>query len=131
MNSTFCTLIYAAPRMEIDELSMVRGQLTNLLGHEFVKKVDLDDCDVNKIIVMNINLKIPEEGEKVKRLVEIAKERNICYKPSAESNAAYHMYLDRIGGITSIPQPFGTEVISMDGGAVMQPPVYNPSGPYN
>ncbi len=33
-------------------------------------------------IAANINIKIPEEGEKVKRLIELAKERNIDYTPS-------------------------------------------------
>jgi hypothetical protein len=54
MDVTFRTLLYAAPRMDIDELMLVRRQLTNLLGHEFVKKADLDDCEVNKIVRNNI-----------------------------------------------------------------------------
>lgn len=36
-------------------------------------------------VCANINLKIPEEGEKIKRLIELANERNIDYKPSAEA----------------------------------------------
>jgi len=50
-----------------------------------VIKSDTDESCINKVIMMNINLKIPEEGEKVKRLIEIAKERNIDFKPSAEA----------------------------------------------
>lgn len=52
-------------------------------------------------IIQNINLKIPEEGEKVKRLVEIAKDRNIDYKPSAEAYSELVSYCDRKG----IPNP--------------------------
>jgi hypothetical protein len=37
MDSTFHTLIYAAPRIDVDELSKVRETLENLLGKEFVK----------------------------------------------------------------------------------------------
>jgi hypothetical protein len=40
-------------------------QLTGLLGKQFVYKSDTDESVVNKIIVQNINLKIPEEGEKI------------------------------------------------------------------
>lgn len=53
----------------------------------------------------NINIKIPEEGEKIKRLVELAKERNIDYKPSAESMSYLNDYVDRKG----IPNPLGDD----------------------
>lgn len=41
---------------------------------------------------------MPEEGEKIKKMVEIAKLKNIDYKPSAEAQAALNMYMDRVGG---------------------------------
>jgi len=44
---------------------IIRKQLGSLLGKEFVIKSDNDESCVNKIIVQNINLKIPEEGEKI------------------------------------------------------------------
>ena len=53
----------------------------------------------------NINIRIPEEGEKIKRLIEIAKERNIDYHPSAESIAALNDYIDRKG----IPHPLNMD----------------------
>ena len=40
-----------------------------MLGKEFVDKSDTDESCVNKIIIQNINLKIPEEGEKILKLV--------------------------------------------------------------
>lgn len=55
------------------------------MGPKFLKEADLDEAAVNKVVSANINLKIPEEGEKIKRLVELAKERNIDYKPSLEA----------------------------------------------
>ena len=69
---------------------------------------------VNKVIRDNINLRMPEEGEKVHKMVEIAKLKNIDYKPSAECAAALAMYADRIGGGAAppIPEPM---------------PMYNPS----
>ena len=69
----------------MEELTNVRKQLISLLGKEFAVQSDTDESTVNKIIIEKINLKIPEEGEKVLKLVEIAKERNIDYKPSSES----------------------------------------------
>ena len=38
-------------------------------------------------IAANINIKIPEEGEKVLKLAEIARDKNIEYFPSEESLA--------------------------------------------
>jgi hypothetical protein len=36
MHQTFHTLIYAAPRLDIDELMVVRKALSGMLGKEFV-----------------------------------------------------------------------------------------------
>lgn len=71
----------------------------------------------------NINIRIPEEGEKIKRLVEIAKERNIDYKPSSEAKQALREYCDRKG----IENPLGKDahhVVVND----LIPPPYNPMG---
>ena len=85
-------------------------------------------------IVANINIKIPEEGEKIKRLVELAKERNIDYKPSAESLQNLNDYIDRKGlsnpldrgGPGSIPpQP---PTYNPDPGFILPPPAYPPGG---
>jgi len=79
MDQNFRTLIYAAPRMEIDELMHVRRLLEKIMGKEFVLAADTDEEALNKVVAANINIRIPEEGEKVKRLIEIARERNIDY----------------------------------------------------
>lgn len=50
MHSTFHTLIYAAPRMEVDELNAVRQMLSKMMGKEFVIKSDTDPSCVNKIV---------------------------------------------------------------------------------
>ncbi len=52
MSGTFHTIIYAAPRMEVDELMYVRKQLGGLLGKEFVEKSDNDESCVNKIVII-------------------------------------------------------------------------------
>lgn len=50
MEQTFHTLIYACPRIDIDELMEVRRQLQKILGEKYVKGVEMDDCSVNKIV---------------------------------------------------------------------------------
>ncbi len=74
-----------------------------LLGKEFVKQSDADYSCLHKTIAENIDVKIPEQGEVVKRLVELAKERNIHYIPSHESVVALNDYCDRKG----LPNPLG------------------------
>lgn len=45
----------------------------------------------------NIDIKIPEEGVVIKRLVELAKERNISYTPSHEAVIVLNDYCLRKG----------------------------------
>ena len=93
---------------------------------------DSDESAINKVVsyfflilkvAVNINIKIPEEGEKIKRLVEIAKERNIPYKPSAEAYSSLIDYIDRKG----LDNPMGGDHKHHHGGpGSMIPPIYNP-----
>lgn len=53
MDQNFRTLIYAAPRMEIDELLQVRRQLEKILGKEFVLAADTDEEALNKVVSAN------------------------------------------------------------------------------
>ena len=50
MDITIRTLIYASPRMEIDELSYVRRSLERLMGKEYVMKADLDEEAIHKVV---------------------------------------------------------------------------------
>lgn len=43
MDQSFRTLVYAAPRMEIDELNEVRRQLGKILGKDFILAADSDE----------------------------------------------------------------------------------------
>jgi len=85
MDMTFHTLAHVAPKMDVDELNLVRYQLGLLLGKEFLIKSDQDRSCIHKTINEKIDIFVPEEGQVIKRLVELAKERNIQYTPSAEA----------------------------------------------
>ena len=50
MDQNFRTLIYAAPRMEIDELMHVRRLLEKIMGKEFVLAADTDEEALNKVV---------------------------------------------------------------------------------
>jgi hypothetical protein len=50
MDTTIRTLIYSSPRMEIDELNYVRRSLERLMGKEYVKKADLDEEAIHKVV---------------------------------------------------------------------------------
>jgi len=115
--------------MEVDELNYVRQQLGILLGKEFVMQSDTDESCVNKIIVQNINLKIPEEGEKILKLVTIAKERNIDYKPSPEAYQELMSYLDRRGLDNPLGGGGGKGVVVAGAPPTYLPPEYNPPAP--
>jgi predicted transcriptional regulator len=92
MDQTFHTLIHAGAKSEVEELAGVRRALGGLLGKEFVKKSDEDYSSLNKVVADNIDLKIPSEGEVIKRLVELAQEKNIKYIPSHEATIALNDY---------------------------------------
>jgi hypothetical protein len=74
----------------------------------------------------NINVRLPEEGEKIKRLVEISKEKNINYKPSNEALIALKDYCDRKG--IENPLGKGPNAAIIEG---VIPPPYNPNAGFD
>ena len=97
MDQTFHTLIHAGAKLDVDELTEVRRQLGKMLGKEFVMKSDTDPSCINKVVQDKIDILVPEEGQVIKRLVELAHERNINYIPSQESTMALNDYCLRKG----------------------------------
>ena len=65
--------------MEINELAEIRTILAKMFGKDFVYQSDHDYSTLNKVVAENIDMKIPEEGEKILKLVNLAQERNISY----------------------------------------------------
>ncbi|CDW76781.1 UNKNOWN [Stylonychia lemnae] len=121
MDQNFHTLIHAGAKLDVDELVGVRHQLSKLLGKQFVIQSDTDMTCINKVVADNIDIKIPEQGLIVLRLVQLAKERNIDYKPSHESQILLQDYCLR----KNLANP-----LEGSGKAVVQNlnelPVYNP-----
>ena len=120
MDQTFHTLIHVGAKSEIEELAGVRKALSGLLGKEFVQKSDSDYSTLNKVVADNIDLKIPSEGEVIKRLVELARERSISYIPSHEATVALNDYCTMKG----IPNPLAGK-----SKAAVDIPHYNPVAP--
>jgi hypothetical protein len=104
-------------KSEIDELAGVRHELQRLLGKEYVHQSDTDYSSINKVVAENVDIKIPEEGQVIKRLVELAQERNLNYIPSHEATVSLNDYCTRKG----IPNPITKKIPS----AI---PEYNPAG---
>jgi len=50
MDQTIRTLMYAAPRMELDELNLVRSALVKVMGKEYTLKADTDEEAVHKVV---------------------------------------------------------------------------------
>jgi hypothetical protein len=105
MKTTFATLIHAAPKMDCEELMMVRKTLCGLLDEAFVKECDTNYALINPVIAENIDIKKVDEGAVILRLVRLAKEKNIEYIPTASSVQAMHAYCLRKG----IAPPAGFE----------------------
>lgn len=91
MYMTLHTLIYAASRSGIDELVTVGRQLGIMCGPGFVKQSHTDENCINETIRDNINLIMPEEGWKVERLIQIAKDEGIQYNPTERLNKVIYI----------------------------------------
>ena len=61
------------------------GRIPRLPGDMMFHNVERDKKCIDEIIKENINLVIPEEGWKVNKLIEIAKDYGIKYNPSEKS----------------------------------------------
>jgi hypothetical protein len=79
------TMLYASHRLEIEELKIFEQEITKLCGKEFVHQVEWDKKCIDENIRQNLNPIMPEEGQKVAKLYEIANSEGIVYHPSARS----------------------------------------------
>ena len=94
MNQTFATLIHVAPKMEIEELNHVAKQLSLVLDKEAVAEFHTNKDLINRVVAENIDYVTPEAGAVIYKLCLIAKERNIDYTPTQDSQLVLFAYCD-------------------------------------
>jgi len=91
----------------VDELLSIGGTIATLCGKKFVAQTEKDEKCVHEVVRENINIITPEEGWKVERLMEIAREVNLPYNPSERNLASYKKYISgKKGAISSVPESF-------------------------
>ena len=71
--------------MEIEELHHVAKQLSLVLDKEAVAEFHTNKDLLNKLVADNIDYVTPEPGAVIFKLCQIAKERNIDYTPTQDS----------------------------------------------
>jgi len=91
MYVTLHTLMYAADKAGIDELYTIRQQLSCITGKEFAAQSYTDDKCIHEVIKENINLIMPEEGWKVERLIQIARDEGVQYMPTERSQKVIYL----------------------------------------
>ncbi len=89
LKTTLQTLVYAAPKANVQELAELREQLRLVYGAKFIKTADTDLANVHETIRENINIISMPTGLKVERLVRLASEEGVDYKPSDKSRAVF------------------------------------------
>lgn len=92
MDTIFATIIHTAPKLDINELLEVRKQLSANLATEFVKECDVNYDLIHPVVAKNIDFRKLEDGEKVLRMVNLAKEMKIDYTPTREAAASMQAY---------------------------------------
>lgn len=76
------TIIWAAPRCQIDELKVAREQLGLKYGADFAAvamKCTGEACKVNEKVVARLNMSVPVDDLKVQYLTDIAKEAGVPF----------------------------------------------------
>eukprot|EP00826_Nyctotherus_ovalis_P009967 TRINITY_DN12644_c0_g2_i1.p1 TRINITY_DN12644_c0_g2~~TRINITY_DN12644_c0_g2_i1.p1 ORF type:complete len:181 (+),score=44.41 TRINITY_DN12644_c0_g2_i1:370-912(+) len=97
MLTTLHTLLFASNRAGVEELATIGHSITKLYGKKLASQVEKDKKHVHEMVRENMNLTVPEEGCKVQRLMEIAREVNQPYTPSEKCLLAYKKYLQLKG----------------------------------
>lgn len=109
MLTTLHTLLYASNRAGVEELVTIGSIITNLCGKKFASQTEKDEKCVHEVVRENINMITPEEGWKVERLMEIAREVNLPYTPSERNLTSYKKYTQNkkgvLGGLTDMKFP--------------------------
>lgn len=100
----------------------VSKQLEILLDPKIVKEFHSNYDLLNPVVAENIDYKTPEQGAVIYKLCEIAKQRNIEYTPTMDSQHVLLDYCDRTGKMVPI------EGVQQVPTYVPVPDAYNPAG---
>jgi hypothetical protein len=90
-------VIHAAPKLDIQELMEVSKQLSTVLSKEVVQEMHTNKDLINRLVADNIDYVTPEPGAVIYKLCLIAKERNIDYTPTQDSQMVLFAYCDNRG----------------------------------
>eukprot|EP00752_Nemacystus_decipiens_P014734 g13122.t1 len=83
MEQAICTIIWAADRAEVSELSTVKSQFGKKYGQEYVKSADLnEDGCVNPKVVEKLDCQPPSAFVVTEYLMGIAEEYGVDYTPA-------------------------------------------------
>ncbi|CAN0120581.1 unnamed protein product, partial [Hapterophycus canaliculatus] len=83
MEQAVCTIIWAADRAEVSELSTVKAQFAKKYGHEYVKLAELnEDGCVNPKVVEKLDCQPPSSFVVTEYLLGIAEEFSVEYTPA-------------------------------------------------
>ncbi|CAM9942005.1 unnamed protein product [Scytosiphon promiscuus] len=87
MEQAVCTIIWAADRAEVAELSTVKSQFAKKYGQEYVRLADLnEDGCVNPKVVEKLDCQPPSSFVVTEYLLGIAEEFNVEYTPAVPVN---------------------------------------------
>eukprot|EP00826_Nyctotherus_ovalis_P022943 TRINITY_DN1768_c0_g2_i9.p1 TRINITY_DN1768_c0_g2~~TRINITY_DN1768_c0_g2_i9.p1 ORF type:complete len:294 (+),score=79.78 TRINITY_DN1768_c0_g2_i9:49-930(+) len=91
------TILYASHRLQIEELKAFEKIITKLCGKEFVHQAEADQKCVDENVKQNINPIMPEAGQRVDKLLEIASAENVLFCLSEKSQQVYKKYIEKMG----------------------------------
>mmetsp|Transcript_16001 Transcript_16001/g.24812 ORF Transcript_16001/g.24812 Transcript_16001/m.24812 type:complete len:170 (+) Transcript_16001:1-510(+) len=69
IEETLATIVYAAPKMEVEELMKVREQIHGLKGKDWIKEVDEGKIPINGNVAANVDFIKRAMGESTLRMV--------------------------------------------------------------
>lgn len=85
MKEAISTLVYSAPRVDVEELMEIREQFQIKFGKEFIEgAMQNREMVVNQRVVMKLDLKVPKPHLVISYIKEIAKENGIEWEDLEE-----------------------------------------------
>ena len=116
------TLVYASKRLDIDELHSFQKWCLQKYGKVFLMVSEKEPrLTVYEEVLNNIDVYMPQTGEKVAKLVEVATSKAVPYSPIGSSLAEYNAYKMSKGKWEN--QPYQPQQQQQTGPVIYQKPV--------